>query len=77
MRTQFHLDGMHCDACAATIKQSLESTAGVRKVDVSLHGKTADIEFDAQAVQEKTLVKRVQDLGYAVTVEGQSVSGHA
>ncbi len=77
MRTQFHLDGMHCDACAATIKQALESTAGVRKADVSLHGKTADIEFDAQTVQEKTLVKRVQDLGYAVTVEGQSVSGHA
>jgi copper chaperone CopZ len=77
MRTQFHLDGMHCDSCAASIKQALESTAGVRRADVSLHGKTADIDFDAQTVQQQTLLKKVQDLGYGVTVEGQSVSGHA
>jgi copper chaperone CopZ len=77
MRTQFHLDGMHSDKCATSIKQSLMSTAGVRNADVTFHGKTVTLEFDEQTVQEKTLVKKVQDLGYGVTVEGQPVSGHA
>jgi copper chaperone CopZ len=77
MRTQFHLDGMHCDGCATSIKQALESTAGVRDADVSFHCKTVTIDFDEQTVQQKTLLKKVQDLGYGVTVEGQHVSGHA
>ncbi|MEX2141921.1 MAG: heavy-metal-associated domain-containing protein [Pirellulales bacterium] len=77
MKTQFHLDGIHCDGCATSIKQVLASTAGVRNADVSFHGKTVTIDFDDQTVQQKTLVKKVQDLGYAVTVEGQHVSGHA
>ncbi len=77
MRTQFHLDGMHSDACASTIKQALESTAGVRNADVSFHGKTATIDFNEHIVDAHTLLKKVQDLGYAVTVEGESVSGNA
>ena len=77
MQTQFHLDGMHCEACERTIKQALESTAGVQRADVSLHGKTATVEFDDSVVQSNTLIKKVQDLGYGVTVAGRSVSGHA
>ena len=77
MRTQFHLDGMHCDACASTVKRALESTAGVQQADVTFHAKTATVDFDEQVVQEKTLVKKVQDLGYAVTVAGQPVPGRA
>jgi copper chaperone CopZ len=77
MRTQFHLDGMHSDGCAATIKQALESTAGVQSADVTLHGKTATIDFDQTVVQPGTLLKKVQDLGYGVTVEGSPVAGHA
>lgn len=77
MRTQFHLDGMHCDECAQTIKSTLESTAGVRAADVTWHGKTATVEFDEGVVQPATLQKKVQDLGYGVTVEGSPISGHA
>jgi copper chaperone CopZ len=77
MRTQFHLDGMHSDTCASTIQQALESTAGVQHADVSFHGKTVTIDFDGNVVQPQTLLKKVQDLGYAVTVEGVPVSGHA
>jgi copper chaperone CopZ len=77
MRTQFHLDGMHCDGCAATIKHALESTSGVQKADVTLHGKTATVDFDENVVQSGTLLKKVQDLGYGVTVQGSPVGGHA
>ena len=77
MRTQFHLDGMHTEASAGTIQQALDSTAGVRKTDVSFHGKTVTIDFDDEIVQSQTLLKKMQDLGYAVTVEGEPVGGHA
>ena len=77
MRAQFHLDGMHCEKCAETIHGMLANTAGVRAVDVTFHGKTANVEFDERILQSGTLIKKIQDLGYGVTVEGESVSGRA
>jgi copper chaperone CopZ len=77
MRVQFHLDGMHCEQCAETISAMLANTAGVRAVDVTLHGKTTNVEFDERILQSGTLIKKVQDLGYGVTVEGEPVSGRA
>ena len=68
MQAQFHLDGMHCDACATSVKQALESLAGVKRADVTFHAKSANVEFDQNIVQSNTLVKRIQDLGYGVTV---------
>ncbi|MFN2454791.1 MAG: heavy-metal-associated domain-containing protein [Pyrinomonadaceae bacterium] len=75
MKAEFHIDGMHCDSCAADIKETLEETAGVQKADVSFSGKTAIIEFDDQTIQQQTLVKKLQDLGYTATVAGESQSG--
>jgi copper chaperone len=77
MRAQFQLDGMHCDKCADTIRAMLANTAGVRAVNVSFHGKTANVDFDERILQSGTLIKKIQDLGYGVTVEGESVSGRA
>lgn len=77
MRVQFHLKGMHCEKCASTIEQSLESTAGVRDADVQFNAKTATIEFDENMVQSQTLLKKVQDLGYGASVEGSPVAAQA
>jgi copper chaperone CopZ len=68
MRREFHIKGMHCESCAVEIREQLETTAGVFKADVTYGGKTADVEFDDAVVQEKTLVKKIQDLGYQATV---------
>ncbi len=68
MRAEFHIKGMHCDSCAANIKEALEETAGVESADVTFGGKTAVVEFDAETVQQKTLIKKIQDLGYDATV---------
>ena len=68
MQAQFHLDGMHCDSCTASVKQALESLAGVHRADVTFHSKTASVDFDQNIVQSNTLIKRIQDLGYGVTV---------
>jgi copper chaperone CopZ len=58
---------MHCESCAASIKETLEETAGVASADVTFSGKTAVVEFDPETVQEQTLVKKIEDLGYTAT----------
>ncbi|HEX8161518.1 MAG TPA: cation transporter [Pyrinomonadaceae bacterium] len=68
MRREFHIKGMHCESCAVEIREQLETTAGVFKADVTYGGKTANVEFDDAVVQEQTLVKKIQDLGYQATV---------
>ena len=67
MKAEFHIDGMHCESCATDIKETLEGTAGVKGADVTFSGKTAVVEFDENTVQQTTLVKKIQDLGYTAT----------
>ncbi len=69
---EFHIKGMHCDSCAVDIKETLETTAGVFRADVTFNGKTANVAYDNEVVQEKTLVKQIQDLGYDVTIGDNS-----
>jgi copper chaperone CopZ len=68
VKAEFHIQGMHCDSCAALIRETLEDTAGVRHADVNFGGKTAVVNFDENTVQQATLVKKIQDLGYNATV---------
>jgi P-type Cu+ transporter len=68
MKSEFHIKGMHCASCAVDIKETLELTAGVHNADVTFNGKTANVEFDEQVVQPQMLIKKIQDLGYQVTV---------
>ena len=68
MKTEFHIKGMHCDSCAALIKETLEETAGVESADVTFGGKTAVVEFDDNVVRQQTLIKKIQDVGYTATV---------
>jgi copper chaperone CopZ len=68
MRAEFHIQGMRRDSCAALIKDTLEDTAGVRHAEVTFDGKTAVVTFDENTVQQATLIKKIQDLGYNATV---------
>ncbi len=75
MQTEFHIKGMHCESCAANIKETLEDTAGVRSADVTFNGKTAVVEFDDETVQQSTLIKKIQDLGYQATIGDEQQKG--
>ena len=75
MKAEFHIKGMHCESCAASIKETLEDTAGVREADVTFSGKTAVVEFDDETVQQTTLIKKIQDLGYQATVGDEQQKG--
>jgi copper chaperone CopZ len=77
MKTEFHIKGMHCESCAESIRETLEETAGVESAEVTFNGKTAVVAFDPETVQQATLVKKIQDLGYQATIgdEGQQQKG--
>ncbi|HLL76929.1 MAG TPA: cation transporter [Pyrinomonadaceae bacterium] len=68
MKSEFHIKGMHCESCAVEIKETLETTAGVRQADVTFNGKTANVEYDDAVVQRETIIKKIQDLGYQATI---------
>ena len=76
MKTEFHIQGMRCESCAVDIRETLEETAGVQNADVTFNGKTAVVEFDDSVVQQATLVKKIQDLGYQATI-GDQTQGRA
>lgn len=71
MKSEFHIKGMHCESCAAEIKEALKTTAGVGSADVTLRGKTAAVEYDDAIIQRETIIKKIQDLGYQATVGDQ------
>jgi copper chaperone len=75
VEAEFHIEGMHCDSCATDIKETLEETAGVRKADVTFKRRTAIVNFDDDVVQQSTLIKKIQDLGYTATLSGEPQSG--
>lgn len=74
METKFNISGMHCDSCAADIRETLEETAGVERVDVSYDDKQAIISYDENVTQPQTFVKKIQELGYGLTISGDSQS---
>jgi P-type Cu+ transporter len=74
VKDELNIEGMHCDSCAADIKETLEATAGVRNVDVTFKRKTAIVEYDEAVTQQSTLIKKIQDLGYQATISGESQS---
>lgn len=65
---EFKIDGMHCNSCAQSIQEELAETAGVSEAKASFSDKNATIEFDDSVVQQTTLIKKIEDLGYSPTV---------
>lgn len=71
MKAEIHIEGMTDDSSAVKIKNTLRLTAGVHEADVTFKRKTAIVDFDEGTVQQSTLIKKIQDLGYTATVSGQ------
>lgn len=74
VKAELNIEGMHCDSCAVDIKETLEETAGVFKADITFKRKTAIVEFDEAIVEQSTLLRKIQDLGYQTTMSGQPQS---
>jgi len=73
-KVEFKIDGMHCNSCAALIEDELKDTAGVQSAKASFDDKNATVEFDDEVVQQATLIKKIQELGYQPTVSRSTTS---
>jgi copper chaperone CopZ len=74
VNVELNIEGMNDEPSAVKVRETLEQTAGVYKADVTLKRKTAIVEYDDAVVQQNTLLKKIQDLGYQATVSGQPQS---
>jgi Cu+-exporting ATPase len=72
VKAELHIQDMRGDSCASLIKDALDETAGVHSAEVNFGGKTAVVNFDENVVQQKTLIKKIQDIGYNATEGDQS-----
>ncbi len=61
----FSVDGMTCGGCVRSVTGAITQVPGVRKVDVSLEGKSATVEFDAN-VAPAAIVAAIEGAGFDV-----------
>lgn len=62
----FPVTGMTCANCASTVERTLRKTPGVDDAAVNYASERATVAFDAKALGEDVIVKRVRDAGYDV-----------
>jgi copper chaperone CopZ len=60
------VEGMHCEACAQTIKALIDAEPGVRVAEVSYEERQARILYDPQTLGEDQLMNVIEKGGYRV-----------
>lgn len=60
------IEGMMCEGCVRSVKESLEKVPGVTNVEVNLKKGTATIQGDAD---DDALIRAVVDAGFRGTVK--------
>jgi len=64
VKREFSVDGMSCGGCVASVTRAVQRVPGVQKVDVSLEGKVATVEFDGAAVDCAAIVAAIEAAGF-------------
>lgn len=67
----FTIEGMHCEACASTIRALLQTEPGVTGVDVSFARKKARVLFDPEIAREAAFRDKIAKAGYRALAEPQ------
>ncbi|GAA9474197.1 copper-translocating P-type ATPase CopA [Helicobacter pylori] len=65
MKESFYIEGMTCTACSSGIEHSLGRKSFVKKIEVSLLNKSANIEFDENQTNLDEIFKLIEKLGYS------------
>lgn len=66
MKTTLNIEGMTCQGCATGLQKALSQVDGVRKVEVSLPNRQAQIEHDPAKAQTAVLIAAVEAAGFDV-----------
>ena len=62
--TLIHIDGMTCNGCVKSVTGVLTALGGVESAEVSLANKSANIAFDAAAINRAALIAAVEEAGF-------------
>lgn len=65
-QANFSIEGMHCEACARTVRGLLETEPGVKQAEVSFDTAKARVLFDPEAVSETRLKTKIAAAGYRI-----------
>ena len=60
------VNGLHCSSCEVLIKDALEESEGVKKADISMKNKSAEIQFDENKIDKQKLKAIIEKEGYEV-----------
>ena len=66
-KTQLHIEGMHCGACATGIQMLVSGMDGVKSIFVDYEGKKADVEFDPSKVTRDQIIKSIGEIAYTAS----------
>ncbi|OGY38913.1 MAG: hypothetical protein A2418_03540 [Candidatus Brennerbacteria bacterium RIFOXYC1_FULL_41_11] len=67
----YRVKGMHCASCSSVIEKTLKKVEGVDSVTVNLVTEKAKVSFDASKTNLKDFSKRLESLGYSLTIDGE------
>jgi copper ion binding protein len=63
-RTTIAVDGMTCNGCVRSVTNAISQVPGVSKVDVSLAGKSATVDYDAASTTAAAIVAAIEGAGF-------------
>lgn len=65
----FKVDGMSCSSCSNIIEKKLNKLEGITSASVSIASEKAQIVYDEDVIDLKTILLTVDDLGYKAVLE--------
>lgn len=69
-RIELNAPAIRCDGCAASIKRSLGTLAGVKNVDVDVRRKAVVVAFDDEVTGSPQIRERLSLAGFPTEPEG-------
>ena len=67
VKREFTVDGMSCGGRVASVTRAVQRLPGVQKVDVSLQGKAATVEYDGASVDSTAIVAAIEAAGFGAS----------
>ena len=68
MNKRFDVNGMTCSACEANVKRTVSKLNGVNSVNVSLLGKSMNVDYDDSIIKENAIIEAVNASGYSCSL---------
>ncbi|MGL4607417.1 MAG: heavy metal translocating P-type ATPase [Eubacteriaceae bacterium] len=67
--SNFNINGMTCTACASGIERKVSQLHGVSSAVVNFSSEKLAVQFDESRVDEMTIIKTIENLGYGAALE--------